>query len=92
MRSWHLRNMLNCVGNERHDNIPKVIPVVWRYIYIIFNLDVPDDIKSDISHMKSQHILYVFSFKFSMCDTFMFDELLHDTFTLFIDNVLFSIL
>jgi hypothetical protein len=44
-------------------------------IYIIFNLDVPDNIESDISHMKSQHILYVFSFKFSMRDTFTFDEL-----------------
>jgi hypothetical protein len=59
-------------------------------IYIIFNLDVPDDIKPDISHTKNQHILYVFSFKFSMHETFMFDKLLHDMFTLFIANVLFS--
>jgi hypothetical protein len=33
-------------------------------IYIIFNLDVPDDIEADISLTKNQHILYVFSLKF----------------------------
>jgi hypothetical protein len=37
-----------------------------RDIYIIFNLDVPDDIKPDISHTQNQHILYVFSFEFCM--------------------------
>jgi hypothetical protein len=51
-----------------------------------------DGSKPDISDMKNKHILYVYSFKFSMSDTFMFDELSHDTFTLFIDNVLFSML
>jgi hypothetical protein len=34
--------------------------------------------------------LPVFSFKFSMHDIFTFVELLHDKFTLFIDNILFS--
>jgi hypothetical protein len=52
-------------------------------IYIIFNLDVPDDIKADISLTKNQHILYVFSLKFFMRDTFTFDELSHDMFVLF---------
>jgi hypothetical protein len=40
MRSWCLRNMLKCVGNERHDNILEVILVLSGDIYIIFNLDM----------------------------------------------------
>jgi hypothetical protein len=32
---------------------------------------------------------YVFSFNFSMCDTFTFGELWHDTFTLFTEEFYF---
>jgi hypothetical protein len=37
---------------------------------------------------KHKHIIYIY--RFSMCDTFTFDELSHDMFTLLIDIVLFS--